>query len=190
MEDHFESQQLRTRLIVAGIAELRQHGLADFSLRRVASACGASCAAPYKHFKNKDELILAILCYVNCQWELLEETIVAAHREDLCRLLIELCLANVRFAAANPDFGAILRMDERGLDTRGRSEIDRPMKKIAELTAALGHERGWDAETIAQKTFLLRALIYGTTRLLENDGADESIDALQTMRAVLERELA
>ena len=48
---------LREALILAGIAEINAFGANDFSVRRVASACNVSSAAPYKHFKDKKELI-------------------------------------------------------------------------------------------------------------------------------------
>ncbi|MBQ9131598.1 MAG: helix-turn-helix transcriptional regulator, partial [Clostridia bacterium] len=60
MEEGYTSHAVRERLIIAGIRELEAHGLNDFSLRRVAVACEVSCAAPYRHFKDKEELILEI----------------------------------------------------------------------------------------------------------------------------------
>ena len=58
----------RERLIQAGIQELEQNGPASFSLRRVAQACGVSCAAPYRHFKDKQALLLAIAEEYNALW--------------------------------------------------------------------------------------------------------------------------
>ena len=40
----------RDQLIQAGLEELTEHGIQNFSTRRVAKKCGISCAAPYKHF--------------------------------------------------------------------------------------------------------------------------------------------
>ena len=58
MEDIDSAVMLKEKLLTAGIDEIMTHGMGDFSLRRVAAACGASCAAPYKHFKNKEEFIV------------------------------------------------------------------------------------------------------------------------------------
>ena len=44
---------LREELIRAGIDEINIHGANGFSIRRIATACGVSSAAPYKHFKDK-----------------------------------------------------------------------------------------------------------------------------------------
>ena len=40
---------LRDRLLIAGTNEIGLHGIADFSLRRVAASCNTSCAAPYRN---------------------------------------------------------------------------------------------------------------------------------------------
>ena len=54
MEDIDSSVMLKEKLLAAGIDEIASYGIKNFSLRRVAAACGASCAAPYKHFKNNE----------------------------------------------------------------------------------------------------------------------------------------
>lgn len=41
----------RETLILAGLEELNEYGVQHFSTRRVAKACGVSCAAPYKHLR-------------------------------------------------------------------------------------------------------------------------------------------
>ena len=60
-----ESKSTKKALIKAGIHELQENGFSGFSMRRVASACGVSCAAPYRHFKDKDEFILEIFKYIS-----------------------------------------------------------------------------------------------------------------------------
>ena len=60
MKEGFTEGGLRDRLIIAGIEEISLYGIKDFSLRRVAMRCNASCAAPYRHFKNREDFIRAI----------------------------------------------------------------------------------------------------------------------------------
>ena len=57
MEDRFIEENVRLRLILSGISELEEHGIADFSLRRAAMGAQVSCAASYRHFKSKEEYI-------------------------------------------------------------------------------------------------------------------------------------
>lgn len=51
---------LEETLIEAGINLIDREGLENFSLRKVAAACGVSHAAPYKHFADKDVLLKAM----------------------------------------------------------------------------------------------------------------------------------
>ena len=53
LEENFAPANVRSRLLFSGLKELETHGVADFSLRRVAQDAGVSCAAPYRHFKDK-----------------------------------------------------------------------------------------------------------------------------------------
>ena len=66
---------LRNALIETGIELINEYGEEKLSLRKVATKCGVSNAAPYAHFKNKDIYIspnwprfLWILQTVSCVW--------------------------------------------------------------------------------------------------------------------------
>ncbi len=68
--DNYHHGDLRQALIDAGIHIIETEGVDALSLRRVATACGVSQAAPYAHFKNKAELVDGIKDHV--QQELME----------------------------------------------------------------------------------------------------------------------
>ena len=57
MSDTYHHGNLREALTEAGIRIINESGEDALSLRKVASACDVSHAAPYAHFKDKDELI-------------------------------------------------------------------------------------------------------------------------------------
>lgn len=101
MEDMDKAGVLKEKLLIAGIEEIAAHGAAALSLRKVAAACGASCAAPYRHFKNKDDFLHEIILYIDEKWAHLARQIAASFadpRERICQL----CLANVKFRLSNP----------------------------------------------------------------------------------------
>ena len=104
MKDIDSAVMLKEKLLIAGIDEIMAHGTVDFSLRRVAAACGASCAAPYKHFKNKEEFIRETIMYVEEKWNHLADQIISSVDEPAERIA-RLCIANVRFKVANPLYG-------------------------------------------------------------------------------------
>ena len=185
----FEIGELRERLILAGIGELEQHGMADFSLRRVANACGVSCAAPYKHFKNKDDLILEIFHFINRQWALLEQQIVDVFEHDTRKLLLEICMANIRFRLGNPHYGAVLSLDTRGMDEEQRRVVGETLSRVTVFTERLCEERGVPS-VAPQKAYILRSLTYGATLMLANGEMEHTPKTLDMVRATLEWELA
>ncbi|WP_070000827.1 TetR/AcrR family transcriptional regulator [Cellulosilyticum sp. I15G10I2] len=51
---------LKEEMIEKGLTLINDEGIKGFSLRKVAAMCGVSHTAPYKHFKNKEELMEVI----------------------------------------------------------------------------------------------------------------------------------
>ena len=90
MEEAYLEKSVRQRLILAGIAELEEHGLAEFSLRRAALAAQVSCAAPYRHFESREAFIRETVAYINSQWGLLRESITRLYQGNTQRCLTEL----------------------------------------------------------------------------------------------------
>lgn len=188
-EANYPVDDLRHAMIIAGIKEIELRGLSDFSLRRVASACGVSCAAPYRHFKSKSDLISAIISYINDQWKLLERQIAEVYSNDLRRQIVELGVANVRFWIANPNFRSIMMMDDRGLDTlqlRERSRITDGIKSLVHLYC------DENAFSEAQKTacaFEVLSIIYGATHMLGSGEIENTPETVTIIRDFIEKAL-
>ena len=166
---------LRESLLLAGIAELEAHGLAGFSLRRVAAACGVSCAAPYKHFKDKDALIAAILSYIHEKWALLERHICTAYPKGGADRLVELCLADIRFWIGNPHFRSV-HMMERDAHAEGWARLGpEAERELALLCAQTGAVH-------LQIAYTLRSLVYGAILMLEDGTLENTPESFRMLR--------
>ena len=185
-EDFYIADELPAALVIAGIDELEEHGLHDFSLRRVANRCGVSCAAPYRHFQNKDALILAIIAYVNKQWAMLGEQVIAAHEGDVKRQIIEVCMANVKFWNANPSFRYIMLLDKSSLENININERNHVGGMLRDLVAVYCAERGLSRVDEDRLYFSTRALLYGSAQMLATGELDNSPEGLATVRTCLE----
>ena len=83
---------LRNSLIEVGISLIHKEGVEHLSLRRVASLCGVSQAAPYAHFANKEALLDAMRAYANSTvhaWRC-QDAKQAVPDEDDPKLLLEM----------------------------------------------------------------------------------------------------
>ncbi len=177
MKTAYGDEGVRERLIIAGIKEIEQHGFNDFSLRRVASACQVSCAAPYRHFKNKDELVLAIIAYINSCWNMMAEQIEKIFFADEKKQLIELCTANVRFLIANPNYLSIMLPVQSGMTEEQKEEREKLWNRVSSVCAGYSRVSGKDISE-----FLLKALICGTAALLEGADAEKCQEGITIMR--------
>lgn len=185
----YQTDDLRHAMIIAGIKEIELHGLTDFSLRRVASECGVSCAAPYRHFKSKSDLISAIISYINDQWSFLERQICEVYKDDLRKRIIELCVANIRFWIANPNFRSIMMMDDRGLGMLQLRERSRMSEKIVELIGEYCTSLDLPENEVEIIGFRLRSIIYGATHMLGTGEIENTPKNIEMIRASIESEL-
>jgi AcrR family transcriptional regulator len=64
MENIYHHGDLKNELIQVGIKVVTNEGMEKLSLRKIAALCNVSEAAPYKHFKNKNELLEAMQDYI------------------------------------------------------------------------------------------------------------------------------
>lgn len=177
MEEEFGSASVREQLITAGIAELEAHGVADFSLRRVASACNISCAAPYKHFKSKEALIEGIFDYITSQLNLLLDQVAAVYSNPKT-CLAEICIAYIRFCIANPHFRAVLMLSGRKLPLAERVESYMEIC-FPEMDPVEKADRG----------YVIRSIAYGAALLLESGELEYSDHIIERIRENLLREL-
>lgn len=177
MEEEFGSASVREQLITAGIAELEAHGVADFSLRRVACACNISCAAPYKHFKSKEALIEGIFDYITSQLNLLLDQVAAVYSNPKT-CLAEICIAYIRFCIANPHFRAVLMLSGRKLPLAERVESYMEIC-FPEMDPVEKADRG----------YVIRSIAYGAALLLESGELEYSDHIIERIRENLLREL-
>lgn len=103
-EKSYHHGNLKKCLIEAGIQLINSEGEKHLSLRRIADICGVSNAAPYSHFKSKEDLLEAMKNYVTEQFT--EELNNSIQNEDLDNpyTLIKMGKGYVLFFIKNPQY--------------------------------------------------------------------------------------
>ncbi|MCR4775070.1 MAG: TetR/AcrR family transcriptional regulator [Saccharofermentans sp.] len=103
MADQYHHGNLRQALIDAGIKIINESGEDALSLRKAAAACDVSHAAPYAHFKDKEDLLDAIKNSVTDKFTgELEAAVKDAGSAD--EALIAMGRAYISFFSHNPDY--------------------------------------------------------------------------------------
>lgn len=189
MAANFEYEELKDKLIIAGINEIDTHGPEDFSLRRVAYACGVSCAAPYKHFKNREGLIVEILGFFNRQWKLLEDQIIEVNKNDLKKLILELSLANIKFRIANPNYRFLFTLNKETFPVEKQKEMDCMNGKLEEYVIEYCKSRQIPDTVTGKKLISLNAYIYGAAMIAELDEFRNKTDYFELIKATIEKNL-
>ena len=107
MADGYHHGNLRQALIEAGIKIINENGEENLSLRKVAALCNVSHAAPYAHFKNKDELLEAIKNSVTERF--MEELLNAVEGKPTAdQAIIAMGRTYIQFFSSNPDYFAFI----------------------------------------------------------------------------------
>lgn len=104
MDNHsYHHGDLKRELMEKGLLLINQYGEDNLSLRKLATECGVSNAAPYAHFKNKEDFISEIQNYVMGLFTAQLEKAVAENSESN-EVFIQLGKAYVMFFCHHPSY--------------------------------------------------------------------------------------
>lgn len=173
---------LRRVLIETGIELIKQDGEEALSLRKVAVKCGVSNAAPYAHFRNKDEFILAIQQHI---MELFTSSLEKAVEEyaDTPVLLPMLGKAYVMFFYQNPFYYDFL-FSRKNISIKlslGKSNEDTnpPLAILQKAATSFFHKSNLPEKMIQDKIIAMWALVHGLSAIttMPNIEYDDSWEA-------------
>ena len=152
----------KEKFLKAAVSELEEHGIADFSIRRVAKKCGVSCAAPYKHFESKNDLLVEVMRYIGKKWcDVLSDTVEAHRDEPIRERLIAICMAYIAFLCTYPEYQTILYMSDRVFEPEVLAEKSKVSGTTIELVSEYCNNLDIDEDTRMRKFFVVRSLLFG-----------------------------
>lgn len=130
--ENYHHDNLKSELIEKGLRLLDQEGYEGFSLRKVAKACNASHAAPYRHFRNKDELIVAIAKEAMGKFSGALQQAVDKYPNNPKYQLKEMGCAYVEFFAKNPEYLRLMFLSDLSERFKDRLRNNVSAKEIAD----------------------------------------------------------
>lgn len=178
------SSAIRDRLIEVGIRELETNGVQGFSLRRVAQLCGVSCAAPYKHFKDKRALIEAIAERLNSEWFNRQEEALSQLRGDVGAQLRAICKEYLRFLCENPNFCALITLRDEASGKWHLNHLFNQSSRTKQLIVQYAAEHNMNEDDVYSSVCAIRAVLYGAAMMNQNDDmrpTDSTIEILSRM---------
>ncbi len=185
----FQAHTLKEKLILAGIEEIQTAGINEFSLRRIAKKCEVSPAAPYKHFESKQDFIIAVIEYINKQWdEQLQRVVEKDGTDNYRKQLIEISIQYIRFLVENPHFRSIIMLKDDGLtpeQIRLKSKLSDGSKTVIDRYC---RSVGMSDDRRIIKTFIVRSLIYGAALMMDNGELEYTEKNIQEIANTIERE--
>jgi AcrR family transcriptional regulator len=173
-EKKYHHGNLKNSLIEAGIELVNTEGENHFSLRKVATMCGVSNAAPYTHFNNKEELLKAMKNYVIEQFT--EELISSIKDEnrDNPYTLIKMGKSYVMFFLKNPQYYEFLFSQSRlsinlNMDNDEKSNFP-PFELLKELHFRILRGQGLSDEKIKDAIVSAWATVHGLAAIATMKG--------------------
>jgi AcrR family transcriptional regulator len=117
---------LKNELIDAALDILKKKGLVGLSLRELAINLGVSHGAPYRHFKNKTELLEAIAVIGHQNLIQVGNKARQKNPADPKQQLFELGLNYIQYVSRNPEianlmFGGVLSLENCGPELKQAS---------------------------------------------------------------------
>lgn len=168
---------LRNELMEKGLELISRYGEDKLSLRKLAAECGVSNAAPYTHFKSKEELIAEIQNYVmnlfTC--ELLN---AVEENKGSDRLFIKLGKAYVMFFYKNPLYFDFLfsRKNIKIQLSMGETGINAPFEVLKQTAVKYFSEFGMSEFEIENKVMAMWSLVHGLSSILTMPNFDGGND--------------
>ena len=108
---NYHHGDLKKQMILKGLELLNEKGTDGFSLRKIAAMCDVSHTAPYKHFKDKHDLINEISNYVISEFDnsIINSLDKSLNPKDL---MIEIGKSYIKFMVENSNYLKFLMFND------------------------------------------------------------------------------
>jgi AcrR family transcriptional regulator len=162
---------LKKELIHNGLLLLNKEGIEGFSLRKVASMCGVSHNAPYKHFKDKDALINEIIKEVWKEFYIALLEVTEIYTNDPKLQIVEMGKAYVKFMVENPEYLKFMFLSDNAypvkiVDNKFSDDKVSSFGVFKDSAERFFKEIKLDENLYMQKTLTLWSMVHGIAILI------------------------
>ncbi|ENK1242137.1 TetR/AcrR family transcriptional regulator [Clostridium botulinum] len=192
--DTYHHGDLKESLIIEGLRLFNEEGADKFSLRKVAALCNVSHSAPYKHFKNKEELINDISQYVFSEFEKSLREIAEIYKDVPYKKIVELGKKYVWFMVENPDYLKFLflnnykyeiTVEENKIETKIMGAFGIFKESAIEYLKSINVKK----EEYAQDVIAMWSMVHGIAVMLANRTFVYNGDYLELVENIINKNL-
>ena len=181
-------KNVREQLLIAGIQEISKYGIQGFSVRRIANECGVSCAAPYKHFEDRNSFVAAIIEYINSQWTDRQRRVLLDIPDNKRKQLVAISLEYVRFLLENPHFRSIIMLKDEEFDNIYKNMRSQISGMSLKLINQYCDEANIARDVAKRKIYIIRSLIYGAALMFDNGELEYTEENMKFVEYSIDRE--
>lgn len=161
-------------LMEAALAILARDGFEGVTIRKIADYCNLSVAAPYKHFKNKDDILAQSVYHMVEEWKIRESRIIARFAPDLREQLVQLSMEWIRFILEKPAYAGLVLADPAYLPPSITSSMTTMYDYRRDCLSRLTLTSHWTHEQYLRTGYMLRSLTDGALRQIRSGQLEDS----------------
>ena len=192
-KESYHHGDLKTELIKKGLKILDEEGYEGFSMRKVAKACNVSQTAPYRHFKDKNDLIKSIAVKALQEFDQsLEKAFLSDG--DPRKQLKDMGLYYIRFFMENPEYMRLFFSSNAQAWMREAvinecySEDDRPYSALERAVKNYKAAYPGDERSEDELVIYCWGLVHGIAVLIINGELPSGKDAMALVEMVIQSE--
>lgn len=176
--NNYHHGDVKNALIQAGIDIITEQGIQNLSIRYVAKRIGVSHTAPYRHFKNKGELLVAIAIK---GFDILDQDMdnaLSTLDTSDPSALVEGGRAYVKFAVSNSNYYRIMFGDyikNKTLYPEFFAAYDRSFRKLIHIIENCGNQYGTDKTDQEITAIAVWSLLHGYCSLIMDNEKDKDV---------------
>lgn len=187
-KSNYHHGDLRRALIEAAVELAVEHGPDGVSMREAARRAGVSTAAPYRHFKDRDELMSAVAAEGHMRLLAQMREAAEASGEGPRGQYRAYGVRYVTFAVKHPNLFRVMhvaRWCERDASPEMAQARDANEGEVGALIRRASEEGELEPDALATQQLAAHALMYGLARLyIDGHGEDLGLDQLDVQTVV------
>lgn len=180
MDKKYHHGDLKIQLIKTGLHMIQEDGINKLSLRKLAQLCNVSEAAPYSHFKNKGELLIAIQEYITEQLQKhLEDAYERTEHSNSPMAILNMGKAYVQFFIRYPEYYSFLFAQpylKIDLSMGNEPNAFEPFQYYKEKAYTIYKNEGFSEERIKYGIIAMWAKVHGIAAIASMQGVNRDFE--------------